>query len=71
MVTLIQRYLKKTLESDVIIRLGDPKIPRTKYDSPNKLFEAMMCGKPIIMNSEMGISEIVIKEELWNFSDLW
>lgn len=55
--------LKNTIESDIIFRFADPKVPRTKYDSPNKLFEAMMCGKPIIMNSEMGISDLVIKEK--------
>jgi glycosyltransferase involved in cell wall biosynthesis len=55
--------ITKTLDSDIIFRFSDPNNPRTKTASPNKLFEAMMCGKPIIMNSEMGISNIVLKEE--------
>lgn len=53
----------KTLESDFIFRFSDPNDPRTKTASPNKLFEAMMCGKPIIMNSEMEISKIVEEEK--------
>ena len=55
--------LVKSLESDVIFRFSDPKNLRTKTASPNKLFEAMMCVKPIIMNAEMEISNIVKKEK--------
>ena len=55
--------IAETLDSDIIFRFSNPNNPRTKTASPNKLFEAMMCGKPIIMNSEMGISEIVLKED--------
>lgn len=54
--------LEKTTESDLLFRFLDPKIPRAKYDSPNKVFEAMMCGKPIIVNKEMGISKIIEEE---------
>lgn len=54
--------IKKTLDADVIFRFGDPKIPKSKYESPNKLFEAMMCGKPIIVNAEMAASRIVQRE---------
>ncbi|MGB9937078.1 MAG: glycosyltransferase family 4 protein [Methanobacterium sp.] len=55
--------LINTLESDIIFRFSDPINPRTKTASPNKLFEAMMCAKPIIMNSEMEISKIVKNEK--------
>ncbi len=54
--------LIKTLESDVLFRFGDPSIPKCKYESPNKLFEAMMAGKPFIVNSEIGASRIVRDE---------
>jgi glycosyltransferase involved in cell wall biosynthesis len=54
--------LKKTMESDVLFRFGDPIIPKVTYESPNKLFEAMMCGKPIIMNEEIAASRIVKQE---------
>ncbi|BAI62001.1 putative glycosyltransferase [Methanocella paludicola SANAE] len=54
--------LLKTMEADVLFRFNDPRVLKSKYESPNKLFEAMMCGKPIIVNSEIAASRIV-KEE--------
>lgn len=54
--------IKKTSEADILFRLSDPKIPKTRYESPNKLFEAMMCGKPIIVNDGSAMADIVRKE---------
>ena len=54
--------IKKTLEADVLFRFSDPKIPKTKYESPNKLFEAMMCGKPIIVSDGSSMADIVRDE---------
>jgi glycosyltransferase involved in cell wall biosynthesis len=53
--------LQKTMESDIIFRFGDPDYPGTKYASPNKLFEAMMCGKPIIVSDSGSMAAIVRK----------
>jgi len=54
--------IKGTLKADILFRLSDPKIPKTKYESPNKLFEAMMCGKPIIVSDGSSMADIVRKE---------
>jgi glycosyltransferase involved in cell wall biosynthesis len=54
--------IEKTSEADIIFRFGDPKIPKTKYESPNKLFEAMMCGKPIIVSDGGSMANIVREE---------
>ena len=54
--------IRETLEADILFRLSDPRIPKTKYESPNKLFEAMMCGKPIIVSDGSSMAEIVRKE---------
>lgn len=54
--------IKHTLEADILFRLSDPEIPKTKYESPNKLFEAMMCGKPIIVSDGSSMADIVRKE---------
>jgi glycosyltransferase involved in cell wall biosynthesis len=54
--------IKETLKADILFRFGDPKIPLVKYDGPNKLFEAMMAAKPIIINAEMVVSKIVQDE---------
>jgi len=53
--------LKITNENDVVLITYDPKIRNNKYSSPNKLFEAMMLGKPVIINKESIISRIVEK----------
>lgn len=55
--------IKKTRESDIQFAFYDPQIPNNCFASPNKLFEAMMCSKPIIMNSETTASQIVLHEK--------
>jgi glycosyltransferase involved in cell wall biosynthesis len=58
-----EEVIERTIESDLLFAFYDPSIPNNKYASPNKLFEAMMCGKPIIMNSGIAASEIILEEE--------
>ncbi|AEG18381.1 glycosyltransferase family 4 protein [Methanobacterium paludis] len=55
--------LEISFQADVLFAFYDPIIPNNKYASPNKLFESMMCGKPIIMNSETSASKIVQNED--------
>lgn len=54
--------IRKTRESDLLFALYDPKVPNNKYASPNKLFEAMMCSKPIIVSDSTSMAYIT-KEE--------
>jgi glycosyltransferase involved in cell wall biosynthesis len=54
--------IEKTLQADILFRFSDPTHPKTKYESPNKLFEAMMCGKPIIV-SDGGAMANIVREE--------
>jgi glycosyltransferase involved in cell wall biosynthesis len=54
--------MHRTLEADVLFAMYDPTIPANKYASPNKLFEAMMSGKPIIINDGNSAADIVRKE---------
>ena len=58
-----EKVIEITMESDLLFAFYDPVIPNNRYASPNKLFEAMMCGKPIIMNSETTASGIVLEEK--------
>jgi glycosyltransferase involved in cell wall biosynthesis len=51
--------LRKTAEADILFRFEDPELSSSKYASPNKLFEAMMCGKPFMVNEGIGSSHIV------------
>lgn len=44
--------LKLEAGSDVMVVLYDLQYPKNKLSSPNKIFEAMMCGIPVITNME-------------------
>lgn len=55
--------VRGTLNADLTIALYDPSIPNNKYASPNKLFEAMASGIPIIVNKHTSMAEIVQKEK--------
>lgn len=54
---------KKTIEilskCDALFAIYDPRVPNHKYSSPNKLFEAMMLSKPIIVSKNTGMDEKV------------
>lgn len=56
---------EKTLEIEskfnVLFALYDPSVPNHRYSSPNKLFEAMMLQKPIIVTRDTGMDKIVEK----------
>ena len=54
--------IANSLNADILFAFYDPQIPANRYASPNKLFEAMMCGKPIITNAETTATKIVETE---------
>jgi len=56
------RVVEETRKADILFAFYDPSIPNSRYASPNKVFEAMMCGKPIIVNSESAAGTLVRKE---------
>lgn len=55
--------ISRTLQSDLLFALYDPDVPNNRYASPNKLFEAMMCGKPILISDGTAMAEIVREEK--------
>jgi glycosyltransferase involved in cell wall biosynthesis len=57
-----EEVVKKTIKGDISFAFYDPKIPNNRYASPNKLFEAMMCEKPIIVSDDSTMADIVRKE---------
>ncbi|MGG2467898.1 glycosyltransferase family 4 protein [Paraclostridium bifermentans] len=59
-----KEIIKYTMESDILFACYDPNIPNHKFSSPNKLYEAMMCKKPIIVCENTGIDKIVIRENI-------
>lgn len=54
--------VRRSREADILFAFYDPAIPNNRYASPNKLFEAMMCLKPIIVNDGIAAADIVRKE---------
>ncbi|ADL68449.1 glycosyl transferase group 1 [Thermoanaerobacterium thermosaccharolyticum DSM 571] len=56
--------LKINNSSDVMFATYDPSIPNHRFSSANKLFEAMMLGKPIIVAKNTGMDELVEKYRL-------
>ncbi|MCM1284188.1 MAG: glycosyltransferase family 4 protein [Muribaculaceae bacterium] len=49
---------------DIITALYDPAIGNHKYAAPNKFYEALMLGKPLIMIKGSGMSEIVAANDI-------
>lgn len=49
--------------ADALVATYDPAIPNHRYASPNKLFEAMMLGKPIVVARGTGMDSLVEEHE--------
>jgi len=45
-----EEVLKQTAACQVVAALYDPAIPNNRFAAPNKLFEAMMFSKPVIVS---------------------
>lgn len=54
-----EEIIQTALQSDLIFGLFNPDAPNIKYASPNRLFEAMMLGKPIIVSRRTRMEDIV------------
>lgn len=57
-------------KSTIMTALYDPRVPNHKFASPNKFFEALMLGKPLIMIKDTGMSEFVSNYHLGEIIDL-
>jgi glycosyltransferase involved in cell wall biosynthesis len=55
------KALQINFGADILIATYDPRISNNRYSSPNKLFEAMMLSKPIIVADSTNIDRIVQK----------
>ena len=51
--------LQRSATADILFALYDPRVKNHVYSSPNKLFEAMLLSKPIIVTDGTGMSDIV------------
>lgn len=60
---ILERNESLALEgcSDVMVVLYDLKYPKNRLSSPNKVFEALMCGVPLITNMEQDLVSEEVK----------
>jgi glycosyltransferase involved in cell wall biosynthesis len=54
-----EEILSQTRDCDVVYAMYNPDVPNNRFASPNKLFEAMACGKPILVNDNTRLAELV------------
>ena len=54
-----ERALQLSFDADVLVATYNPAIANHRYSSPNKLFEAMILGKPIIVARGTHMDQIV------------
>ncbi len=57
-----QEIIAETMKADLLFAVYDPADHNARFSSPNKLFEAMMCGKPIIVSDGTSMDDIVRNE---------
>lgn len=55
--------LERTMSADLLIAFHDPTVSIYRVSTVNKLYEAMICGKPIITVKGTATAEIVEKEK--------
>ena len=51
-------------ECDVLFATYSPKVPNHKYSAPNKVYEAMCLGKPIIVCNDTGVDKLINEENI-------
>ncbi|MCR0567875.1 glycosyltransferase [[Clostridium] innocuum] len=64
-----EEAVKLGASADVIAAIYDPNIKNHKYSAPNKVYEAIMMNKPILVARNSGIDELVEKEKIGYIAD--
>jgi len=60
----LERVVPMTMEADVVFCMFDPSDPNNVTGSPNKQFEAMVCGRPIICTKGTHSGDVTEQEEV-------
>ncbi|WP_196596234.1 glycosyltransferase family 4 protein [Pectinatus frisingensis] len=55
-------YLEK--QCDIMTALYDPRVRNHYYAAPNKFYEALMLGKPLIMVRGTGMADVIEKNDI-------
>ena len=56
--------LKLEYQSDIMLAIYDPSIENHYYAAPNKFYESLMLGKPLMMVKGTGMSEYIEKYKI-------
>jgi glycosyltransferase involved in cell wall biosynthesis len=56
---LYDKALQLSAQANVLVALYDPAIPNHRYASPNKVFEGMMLGKPVVVARRTNMDQII------------
>lgn len=51
-------------QCDIMTAIYDPSVPNHRFAAPNKFYEAMMLGKPLIMVKNTGFDELIDDKKL-------
>ena len=51
-------------QCDIMMAVYDPSIRNHKYAAPNKFYESIMLGKPIIMALDTGYDDVITKNDI-------
>lgn len=49
---------------DIMTAIYDPSVPNHRYAAPNKFYESLMLGKPVVMARNTGFDEIIEKNNI-------
>ena len=60
----LDEVIPMTMKADVVFCMFDPRDPNNVTGSPNKLFEAMVCGRPIICTRGVHSGELAEREKM-------
>lgn len=59
-----EKALELYMNTDVMFAMYDPNHPNHRYSAANKVYEAMLLGKPIIVANNTGMDKIVREENM-------
>lgn len=54
-----EEVLRQTAACHVVAALYDPAVPNNRLAAPNKVYEAMMLAKPVLVSAGVAIAELV------------
>jgi glycosyltransferase involved in cell wall biosynthesis len=60
----MNKVISETLKSDAVLCMLDPSINNNRVGAPNKLFEAMVCGRPVIATKDTYSGKLVEKLDM-------